>query len=43
MLRTFLKLLSLMADVRAVRRGPSAVLMRQARRAAHRQVNRTLR
>jgi hypothetical protein len=42
MMRTFFKILSLMADARSVRKGPAGVVKRQARKRAHRAVTRWL-
>jgi len=41
-MRTFFKILSLMADARAVSKGPAAVGKRMARKRAHRAVTRWL-
>lgn len=42
-MRAFFKILSLLADARALRKGPGAFGMRQVRRQAHRAVSRRLR
>jgi len=41
-MRSLFKLLSLMADVRAIRKGPGAVGRRVVRKRAHKAVNRYL-